>query len=170
MLHPWEKTNMRTLATIHPASEFRTFEEMFDRMFNGVARPTAPAANVLPLDVIERENKLIVRAAIPGIDPKDLDIQVEENVLTIRGEVRSEFEQKEDKVYRKEITTGRFSRSVRLPEDINLEAVDAEFQHGMVTVTLPRREAPKPKSVKVNVRSTGEPTTEVPVSEGEGNN
>lgn len=147
---------MRTIAHVNPAAEIRAFEEMFDRMFGTTLRPSTPVANALPLDVIERDNKLVVRAALPGIDPKDIDIQIEENVLTIRGETRNESESKDEKVYRREITAGRFARSVRLPEDLNLDAVDAEFQNGLVIVTLPRQEAPKPKTFKVNLRTTTE--------------
>lgn len=148
---------MRTLVNLNPHSEFRAMEEALERLFGTPVRPTNPGnTGALPLDIVEREGKLIVRASIPGVDPNELDIQVEANVLTIRGESRLESEENE-KIYRREISTGTFARSIRLPEGLDLNAVDAEFRNGVVTITLPRAIEEKPKALKVNVR-TAEPT------------
>jgi HSP20 family protein len=146
--------SMRTLVNMNPSAELRAFEEMFDRMMgmNLRANPS-PAAVTLPIDILEREGDLVVRAAIPGIDPKDLDVQVEENVLTIRGESRHESETKDEKVYRREISAGRFVRSIRLPEGLNLEGIDAEFRNGIVTIRLPRLKEERAKALKVTVRT-----------------
>jgi HSP20 family protein len=147
---------MRTLVNLNPHAEFRAMEEALERLFGAPARTPNPGnAGVLPLDIIEREGKLIVRASIPGVDPNELDIQVEANVLTIRGESRQESEENE-KIYRREIVTGSFARSIRLPEGLDLNAIDAEFRNGVVTITLPRVIEEKPKALKVNVR-TAEP-------------
>jgi HSP20 family protein len=152
---------MRTLVNLNPHNEFRAMEEALERLFGSPVRPANPTGtNALPLDIIEREGKLIVRASIPGVHPNELDVQVEANVLTIRGESRHESEENE-KVYRREITTGRFARSIRLPEGLDLNAVDAEFRNGVVTITLPRIVEEKPKALKVNVR-TAEPALEAP--------
>lgn len=156
---------MRTLVNLNPHSEFRAMEEALERLFGAPVRPAnVPTNGTLPLDITERENKLIVRASIPGVDPKDLDIQVEANVLTIRGESRFESEGQDEKVYRREIATGTFARSIRLPEGLDLNAVDAEFRNGVVTITLPRVIEEKPKALKVNVR-TGESPLETPPGE-----
>jgi HSP20 family protein len=155
---------MRTLVNLNPAAEFRAMEEMFDRVFGAPVRPNGTPATALPLDIEERDGKLVVRASVPGIDPKDLDIQVENNVLSIRGEVRHESETNDAKIYRREISTGAFARSIRLPEGLDLNAIDAEFRHGLVTITLPRQVEEKPKALKVNVRHA-EPTLEAPANE-----
>ena len=144
---------MRTLVSMNPTAEFRAMEEMFDRIFWAPSRANGVPATTLPLDILERAGELVIRAAIPGIDPNDLDVQVEENVLTIRGESRQESESGEEKVYRREIATGRFARSVRLPEGLDLNRIDAEFRNGIVTITLPRQPEEKPKTLKVNVRN-----------------
>lgn len=143
---------MKTLINVTPVSEFRTVEEAFERLFNGYHRPSAPATSLIPIDVTEVEGKLVIRASVPGIDPNELDIQVENNVLTLRGEAKSAHEGGEGKVYRRELAYGAFARSLRLPENLDLNAIDAEFKNGVVTVTLPRIVEEKPKALKVNVR------------------
>ena len=138
-------------------------EELFDRLVGAPIRPSQPAVASLPLDITEHDGKLFVRAAVPGVDPSELDIQIEKNVLTIRGESRHENESNEAKVYRREVSYGAFARSIRLPEGLDLENVDAGFKNGIVTVTLPRLPEEKPKSLKVNVRSSE--TTPTPTGE-----
>jgi len=152
---------LRTLVNLNPTTEARAIEDMFDRLFGSPIRQTGTPAGTLPLDVFERDGKLMLRASVPGIDPKDLEIQIENNVLTIRGETQKEEESNEDKVYRREVSYGSFSRSVRLPEGLNLEAVEAEFKNGLVTISLPRLPEEKPKTVKIAVRSAEtQPTIE----------
>jgi len=152
---------LRTLVNMNPTAEARAIEDMFERLFGAPVRPTSNLAGTFPLDIYEREGKLMFTASVPGIDPKDLEIQIENNVLTIRGETRHEEESKEDKVYRREVSYGSFSRSVRLPEGLNLEAVDAEFKNGLVTISLPRVPEEKPKAVKVAIRTAEvQPTLE----------
>jgi HSP20 family protein len=124
-------------------------EEALERLFGSPSRTDGPAA--LPIDVTEREAGLMVKAAVPGVDPADLQVQVEQNVLTIRGEFRSETSE-DEKVYRREIATGQFVRSLRIPDGFDLERIDAEFRHGVVTVTIPKSEQQKPKTIQVNVR------------------
>jgi len=152
---------VRTLVNMNPTSESRAIEDIFDRLFGSPARPTTTPSGTFPLDIYEREGKLMLKASVPGIDPKDLEIQIENNVLTIRGETRHEEDSKDDKVYRREVSYGSFSRSVRLPENLNLDAVEAEFKNGLVTISLPRIPEEKPKTVKVNVRAAEiQPTPE----------
>ena len=143
---------LRTLVNVNPSTEVRAIEQMFDQLFGSPIRTTTTPVGTLPVDVSEREGNLVIRAVVPGIDPNELEIQVENNVLTIRGEVRHE-ESKEDKVYRREVSYGSFSRSIRLPENLNLEAVDAQFKNGIVTISLPRLIEEKPKAMKIAVRT-----------------
>jgi HSP20 family protein len=138
---------------MNPASEARAFEEIFDKLFGSPSRITHTATATLPIDIYEREGNLVVRAAVPGIEPTDLEINIENNVLTIRGETKHDSETSEDKIYRREVSYGSFSRSVRLPENLNVEAVEAEFKNGIVTITLPRIPEEKPKSFRVPVKT-----------------
>lgn len=115
--------------------------------------PAANAGLTLPLEILEKDGKVLVRAAVPGVAPEDLDVSVEDGVLAIRGELKREHEDKDVRVYRREYTYGTFSRSLRLPDDLDLDHVDAEFKNGFVTITLPRVEQPKPEVRKVEVRT-----------------
>jgi len=152
---------LRTLVNVTPTNESRAIEDMFDRLFGSPIRPSAPQAGTLPLDILEHDGKLVLKAAVPGIDPNDIEIQIENNVLTIKGETRHDEEAKDAKIYRREVSYGSFSRSVRLPDNLNLEAVDAEFKNGLVTISLPRVEEEKPKAFKVAVRTAeAQPATE----------
>jgi len=142
---------MKTLVSWNPTHDLRAMDEMLDRLFNG-PRTTNTSA-VLPIDVLEQDGKFILKSAIPGVNPEELDIQIENNVLSIKGEHKQESTSEEAKVYRREVAYGAFSRSIRLPENLNLEAVDAEFKNGVVTISIPKVEEPKPQPIKVNVRS-----------------
>jgi HSP20 family protein len=146
---------LRTIVNVDPNREFRAIEDMFERMFGQPSRPVSGAAT-LPIDIIERDGALLVKAAVPGVDPANLDVTIENNVLSIRGESAQEQAGENDKIYRREVAYGAFSRSIRLPENLDFEAVSADFSHGMVTVTLPRLPEAKPKALKVEVKTSGE--------------
>jgi len=142
-------------------------DEWFDRMFGAVSQEAAARqVSTFPVDITEKDGKLLITAQIPGIDPNDLEVNIEKNVLNIRGESKHEEESQDAKVYRREISYGRYSRSIRLPEGLDLEAVDAEFKNGHVTVAIPRLPEVQPKALKVNVRNAeGVKPIEAPVQE-----
>ena len=154
---------MRTLVNLNPTSEFRTLEDAFERLIGVPARSTTPAVASLPIDITEYEGKFVVRAAVPGVNPNELDIQIEKNVLTVRGDSRPQSEAKDSKVYHRELSYGAFARSIRFPEGLDLSAVDAEFLNGIVTISLPRLPEEKPQMIKVNVRSSETPASEASV-------
>jgi len=93
----------------------------------------------------------VIKADLPDITEKDLDVRVENNMLTVRGERKFEQQVKEDSYLRMERSYGSFSRSFSLPNTINTEAIQADYRNGVLTVTLPKRVESKPKQVKVNV-------------------
>src|ERR1700730_5392757 len=103
------------------------------------------------VDIFETEHELVVKADLPDIDPKELDIRVENNILTIRGERKFESKVSEDKYLRVERAYGSFSRSFSLANTVNSEAIKADYQNGVLTLTIPKREEAKPKRIKVNV-------------------
>jgi len=142
---------MRTILHRHPAADFRAIEAMMEQIFSA---PT-PQENVLalPVDITELPNQLTVRAAVPGIHPDHLDIQVDNNVLTIRGEFTAPTFAEGEKLYRRELSYGKFARSVRLPENANVNGIQAEFAFGLVTITVPRIEPEKPTPVRISVKN-----------------
>jgi HSP20 family protein len=125
-------------------------DEVLERLFGPV--PPRVNAQALPIDVSERGDYLIIRAAVPGVDPSEIEVKVENNVLSIRGEFKAEVEENE-KVYRREISYGPFVRSLRIPQGYDLEKIDAEFRNGVVLISVPKSEAQKPKTIQINVRS-----------------
>jgi HSP20 family protein len=107
-----------------------------------------------PVDIYESEQELVVKADLPDIDPKDLDIRVENNILTIRGERKFEQNADQDSYLRVERPYGPFSRSFALANTVNTEAIRAEYQNGVLTLHIPKREEAKPKQIKVNVEAS----------------
>jgi HSP20 family protein len=103
------------------------------------------------VDIYQTENELVLKADLPDINEKDLDVRVENNMLTIGGERKFEQQVNEDNYLRIERTYGSYSRSFALPNTINTEAIEAEYKNGVLTVKLPKRAESKPKPVKVNV-------------------
>jgi HSP20 family protein len=125
----------------------RVFHDAFDRTGEDASLTAwAPA-----VDIYETEHELVVKADLPDIDPKDLDIRVENNILTIRGERKFEKQVNEDKYLRVERSYGSFARSFTLANTVNANAIKAEYQNGVLTLTIPKREEAKPKQIKVNV-------------------
>ena len=144
----------RNLVAYDPVAEFRALDDWFDRMFGAVSSgQQARNVSTMPVDITEKDGKLLITAQVPGIDPGDLEVTVESNVLNIRGESKHETESNESKVYRREISYGRFSRSIRLPDGLDLSKVDAEFRNGHVMIAIPRLPEVKPEPLKVNVRN-----------------
>lgn len=121
------------------------FREFFDREpFFGQGATFSPA-----LDVAENDNAYIVTAELPGIDPKDIDISLEGNVLTLRGEKKEESEKKDKNYHRVERRYGSFVRSLTLPAEVNADKIEADYRNGLLEVTLPKSETVKPKKITV---------------------
>jgi len=124
---------------------------LFENSFPGRSENSALTTWAPAVDIYETENELVLKADLPDINEKDLDIRVENNMLTIRGERKFEQEVKEENYLRIERTYGSFSRSFSLPNTVNTEGIKAEYKNGVLTVELPKRAESKPKQVKINV-------------------
>ena len=143
-LNRWEP--FRGAATLHEHLN-RVFGEGFGRSSEESNLTTwAPA-----VDILENEHELVVQADVPDVDPKDLDIRVENNILTIRGERKFQKQVKENNYLRVERSYGTFARSFSLANTVNSEAIKADYQNGVLTLNIPKREEAKPKQIKVNV-------------------
>jgi HSP20 family protein len=105
------------------------------------------------VDMSETENEYIVQASLPGIKPEDVKISVHNNVLSIEGERKEEQERKEgERVLFRELSYGPFSRAFSLPAPVDADGARAEFQHGMLKLTIPKAEAAKPKQIKIQAK------------------
>lgn len=124
----------------------RIFNELFDRSQESNLTSWAPA-----VDIVESQNELVVKADLPDIKPEELDIRVENNILTIRGERKFEKKVDEKNYLRVERSYGSFARSFSLANTVNSEAIKADYKDGVLTLTIPKREEAKPKQIKVNV-------------------
>jgi HSP20 family protein len=146
---------MRTLSRWEPSRGALTLQDQVNRLFGDVLDQTREESNLTSwapaVDIHETEHELIVEADLPGVDPKDLDIRVENNLLTIRGERKFEKKVNEDNYLRVERAYGSFSRSFSLANTVNPEAIQADYQNGVLTLNIPKREEAKPKQIKVNV-------------------
>jgi HSP20 family protein len=103
------------------------------------------------VDIHETEDALVLEADLPGMDEKDLDIRIENNMLTIRGDRKFEKKVNEENYLRVERAYGSFSRSFSLPHTVDPDSIKAEYRNGVLTVRVPKREEAKPRQVKVNV-------------------
>ena len=124
----------------------RIFNELLDRPQESNLTSWAPA-----VDIFENEHELIVKADLPDVKPEELDIRVENNILTIRGERKFEKKVDEKNYLRVERSYGAFARSFALANTVNSEAIKADYKDGVLTLTIPKREEAKPKQIKVNV-------------------
>jgi HSP20 family protein len=145
---------MRTLAPWGFGNLQKDMERLFDRM--GMAEWEPPAMRTLgdftpTLDFAENKDAFVVKAEIPGIDPQDITVSLENQMLTLKGEKKHEKEQKDEQYYRMERAYGTFVRTVRLPAAVDGSTVTAAFKNGLLTVTLPK--APEAKGSTIPVKA-----------------
>ena len=151
---------MATISRWEPFRGLSTLHDQVNRLFNetvlrGQGEDSALTTWSPAVDIYETENELVVKADLPDVSEKDIDVRVENNLLTIRGERKFEKSISEDNYLRVERSYGTFSRSFSLPNAVNAEAIHAEYKNGVLTVTMPKREESKPRQVKVAVSSNG---------------
>ena len=128
-------------------SGLRLFEDAVNRLWNEPGtRPWTP-----PVDIVETENELVLKADVPNVVLKDIDIRLENNTLTIKGERKFEEAKNSKGYHRIERSYGAFARSFALPETIETERVSADYKDGVLTITLPKKEVAKPRTIKVEV-------------------
>lgn len=148
---------MANLVPFEPFREMMSLREAMNRLFEeSVLRPGAllgeePTGLNAPLDVYETDNSLVLKAAVPGMKPEDIEVTITGGVLTIKGEFKEEKQESDEKrtYLRQERRYGSFSRQLSLPADINADKVQATFEHGILTLDMPKAEAARPKSVKI---------------------
>jgi HSP20 family protein len=132
---------------------FKAFEDSLSRMLQqdapAAVRPWTPA-----VDILETENELVVKADLPDVTEKDIDIRIEDGTLSLKGERKFENQKKDDRsgYHRIERSYGAFARYFSLPDSVDPEKVKAEYKNGVLTVTLGKKEIAKPKQIKVAIQ------------------
>ena len=137
-----------------PFQEMLNLRRTVDRLFDNASQDHDWAQSTpwgLAVDVVENKDDFIVKASVPGINPDDLDISYVDDTLTIKGEIKSENEVKENQYHLRERRYGTFSRSVTLPTKIKGDAIEASYQNGVITLRLPKAEEVKPKRIAIKV-------------------
>lgn len=114
----------------------------------------------LGLDVMETNESFVIKAAIPGVDPADVDISVEDDVLTIKGEFEQKDEVEEGQYLRRELRYGNFQRALRLPPTVDADKARAHFEHGMLRLTLPKKPEARARSIKITPKGVVEGQTD----------
>ena len=143
-----------------PAREMMTLREAMDRLFNeafthplSLMREGGSTGSATPpIDMYHTENEVVVKAALPGIKAEEVQINVNNDVLTIRGETKHDAEKKEQSWHIRERGWGAFERSVMLPTSVMADRATAEFENGVLTITLPKSEKAKPKTISIKAK------------------
>lgn len=149
---------MTNLVRWDPFHDLVSLREAMDRLFEeSFVRPQgrwlAPVGvETLAVDMYETDDAIVVRAVVPGVKPEDLDVSVTGDTLTIKGETRAEEEVKEENYIRRERRYGSFCRSLLVPIPVVADKAEAEFENGVLTLTLPKAEEVKPKAIKVKAK------------------
>jgi HSP20 family protein len=150
---------MTMITRWEPFREFATLQERMNRLFSdqvaglGSEENLTAGSFVPPVDVYEDEHTIQLKMEVPGVEEKDIDIRLENNLLTVRGERKFEKEEKEENFHRIERRYGSFTRSFSLPNTVSTEDVNADYVNGILKIKLAKRAEAKPKQIKVNIGS-----------------
>ena len=153
---------MTMLTRWDPFREFVTIQDRMNRLFRDSFGPEGREEALTtttfapPVDVYEDEHNVTLKIEVPGIDEKDIDVRIENNTLTVHGERKFEKEEKEENYRRVERQYGSFTRTFTLPNTIDHDSVHADYDKGVLKVTLAKKAEAKPKQIKVNVGSANQ--------------
>jgi HSP20 family protein len=158
---------MSTIVRWNPIRELVNLRNEMDRLFDDFAGQSLteryqPTTWGLALDIAEDDKGFIVKASVPGVQPEDLDITVEDNILTIKGEAKSDETIDEGQYHVRERRYGSFSRSMTLPRTVKAEAIEAHYEHGVLTLAIPKAEEVQPK--RISIKTNGQKVLEGNVS------
>jgi HSP20 family protein len=150
-----------------PVAELNTIQNEMNRLFNtffdqpaqngrgnGISRRWLPA-----MDIVETADRYVLRADLPGLSDGDVNVQMEDNILTVSGERRAERDEQHEGYYRLERGFGSFSRSLTLPDGVDAERIEAHFDRGVLEIGIPKPEQKKPRTVQVNVGTSADAGT-----------
>jgi HSP20 family protein len=136
-----------------PTIRRKEMDDLWKRFFAEVDFPRPSGEEWLPaVDISETKDKLVIKAEMPGLDEKDVDVSISADVLTIKGEKKRETEEKDEHYHCVESYSGSFQRSFRLPHTVKTGEIDATFDKGVLMITLPKIEEAKKKEIKIKVK------------------
>ncbi|MCF8069085.1 MAG: Hsp20/alpha crystallin family protein [Desulfobacterales bacterium] len=145
------------LVRFNPTKNLFSLNSHVNRMFEDFWKPAVKSDEEACLcnwdpavDIYDNEDKIVLKAELPGVDKKDISIDVKGKVLTLRGERSSDNEVKEDSYYRRERTFGKFERAFNLVAEVDPEKIKADFKDGILKIEIPKPEAPKPKQITIH--------------------
>jgi HSP20 family protein len=150
---------MTVITRWDPFREFSTLQDRMNRLFRDSYGPEGREENLNntsfapPVDVYEDEHSVNLKIEVPGVDEKDIDVRIENNVLTVHGERKFEKEEKQENFRRVERQYGSFTRTFTLPTTVDAEKVAASYDKGILKIALPKKAEAKPKQIKVSVGS-----------------
>ena len=136
-----------------PYRDMRQMERAMNRMWRGFGTwPVETEQWNIPIDVIQKADDIIVTASLPGVKPEEIEVMVEDNVLTLKAESSRETETQESGYLVRERSFGTFYRALRLPESVDIEKIHPIYENGVLTITMPKAEEKKRKQIKVSLR------------------
>jgi HSP20 family protein len=148
---------MMDLIQWNPLSEMVCLRERMNRLFDdswfrtdGYGDDVAMGMWSPAVDMFAKDDHLVIKAELPGMEKKDINLDLKDGVLTLRGERKHENEIKDENFYRREMSYGKFVRTFSLPSDVDPDKIKAEFQNGLLTIEVPKPEQHKPKQITVN--------------------
>lgn len=146
------------LVKYNPLRELRSMQDQMNRLLNLSWNHDLPGEDIKEgiwqpaVDIYETGDSIVIKAELPDVDQKDIDVRIEDNTLILRGERKHEDEVKKENYHRIERYFGTFQRSFTLPATINQEMVEANCEKGVLTITLPKKEEKKPKQINIQVK------------------
>ena len=138
-----------------PFIELRRMQENMDHLWRGFSQPNGGNEEMerwaIPLDVVKEDDNIVVHASLPGVSPSDLNVTIENDVLTIRGQTAGESGRQEGNYLMRERHTGSFHRSLRLPDTLDVEKAQTTYDYGVLTIAFPKVEAKQARQLAINV-------------------
>jgi HSP20 family protein len=151
---------MQTIARLDPFRGLNSLQDQMNRLFDETFTRGRSAESEMgtwapAVDIYETEQELVLKADLPDVNQQEIDIRIENNMLTIRGERKFHNEVSQDNYLRVERAYGPFSRSFSLPNTLNTEAIRADYHNGVLSIRMPKREESRPKQIRIGVGSNG---------------
>lgn len=142
---------MPAVVRFDPFRDITTLRDEMNRLFSRAVGDGSGATSnwTPPVDIFETDSEIVLRAELPGLKPDDIDIEVDDNVLTLKGERRFEEKVEEGRYYRLERAYGRFQRSLTLPQGVKPDEISAQFENGVLSVRVPKADEVKPRKITV---------------------